>query len=72
MIPANEDKNEYAALMLMGWGRTLQSIVFDKIYFPGPWEISLVHPEKSIYDALLLDALVLQPFWRTLLLKGLK
>ena len=48
MIPENEGKHEFAALKLMGWGRFLQSIAFDRIYLPGPWELSLVHPEKLI------------------------
>ena len=36
MIPENEGKIENAVLKLMGWGRFLQSIVFEKIYVPGP------------------------------------
>ena len=36
MIPESDGKNEFAALKLMGWRRILQSIVFDKIYRPGP------------------------------------
>ena len=36
MIPENEGKNEFAGLKLMGWGRFLQSIVFDKNYLPAP------------------------------------
>ena len=32
----NEGKNEYATLKPIDWGRFLQSIVFDKIYLPGP------------------------------------
>ena len=46
MIPENEGKIEYAVLKLMGWGRFLQSIVFEKIYVPGPWGLSLVSPKN--------------------------
>ena len=33
MIPENEGKNEFAALRLMGWGRFLQNIAFDRFIF---------------------------------------
>ena len=37
MIPENESKNEFAALRLMGWGRFLQNIAFDRfIFHEGP------------------------------------
>ena len=48
MIPVNKGKSEYAVLKLMGWGRFLQSMVFDKIYLPGPLGISLMHPKYLI------------------------
>ena len=48
MIPENEGKAQFAELKLMSQGRFLQSIVSDKIYLPGPWGLSLVHPEKLI------------------------
>ena len=46
MIPENEGKNEFVVLKLMGQEKILWSIEFDKIYFPGRWGLSLVHPEK--------------------------
>ena len=36
MIPEKEGKNEFAALKLMGQGKFLQIIMFDKIYILGP------------------------------------
>ena len=68
----NKGKDKFAALKLMGWGRFLQSVVFDKIYLSGPWGLSLVHPEKWIQGALLIGAVVLQLFWRTSSIKSVK
>ena len=48
MILKYAGKSEYVALKLMAWGTFLQSAVFDKIYLPGPWELSLVHSKKLI------------------------
>lgn len=40
VVTSNEVRNKYAALKLMGWGRFLQSITFDKIYLLVPWLLS--------------------------------
>ena len=53
MILENEGKNEYASLKVIGQGRLLQSIVFDKIYLPRPLGLSLVHHKKLTQGALL-------------------